>query len=139
MAGAPTKYREEYNEQAYKLCLLGHTDEQLATFFEVHEDTINEWKVQYPQFSVSVKKGKVIADSEVAESFYRRCVGYRYDEETTEMGVVTKIVTKEMAPDAGAALNWLKNRQKNTWRDKQEIEHSHKKIGKELADEEYED
>lgn len=32
-----------------------------------------------------------------------------------------KIVTKMVAPDPGAALNWLKNRQKKLWRDK--VEH----------------
>jgi len=31
------------------------------------------------------------------------------------------VVTKHLPPDAGAALNWLKNRQKELWRDKQEI------------------
>jgi hypothetical protein len=31
--GRPTKYKEEYNEQAYKLCLLGATDKELADFF----------------------------------------------------------------------------------------------------------
>ena len=27
-------------------------------------------------------------------------------------------------PDTGAAMAWLKNRQKGKWRDKQDIEHS---------------
>ena len=37
---------------------------------------------------------------------------------------VTKVVVKEVQPDAGAALNWLKNRQPQHWRDKQEVEQS---------------
>jgi hypothetical protein len=117
--GRPTKYDEGYNEQAYKLCLLGFTDAELAEFFEVHEDTINEWKTVYEEFSVSVKRGKAIADAEVAVSFHKRAVGYSYEEETYEGGELTKTVVKEMAPDAGAALNWLKNRQKTKWADKQ--------------------
>jgi hypothetical protein len=32
MAGRPTKYRVDYNEQGYKLCLLGATDNDLADF-----------------------------------------------------------------------------------------------------------
>ena len=28
----PTDYRQEYAEQAHKLCLLGFTDKQLAVF-----------------------------------------------------------------------------------------------------------
>jgi len=30
--GRPTNYHPEYAEQAYKLCLLGATDEQLGDF-----------------------------------------------------------------------------------------------------------
>ncbi|SDY78195.1 hypothetical protein [Nitrosomonas sp. Nm33] len=39
--GRPTSYRPEYAEQAYKLCLLGATDKQLAEFFNVVESTIS--------------------------------------------------------------------------------------------------
>lgn len=116
--GRPTKYDESYNEQGYKLCLLGFTDIELAEFFNVVEDTINEWKRVHPEFSVSVNRGKAIADAEVAQSFHKRAVGYSYEEETYEGGELTKTVVKEMAPDSGAALNWLKNRQPNKWRDK---------------------
>ncbi len=38
-----SKYQEDYAEQAYKLCLLGATDNTLADFFEVSEQTINNW------------------------------------------------------------------------------------------------
>jgi hypothetical protein len=140
--GRPTKYKSEFNDQAYKLCLLGATDKEIADFFEVNEDTVHEWKKVYPQFSESVKRGKIIADAEVASSLHKRAVGYKFDEVTYEKvdmkidGVEEeddemkteafkkKIVTKEIAPDPGAALNWLKNRQKDKWRDKQEVEHS---------------
>lgn len=137
-AGAPTKYKEEFNELAYKLCLLGHTDQELADFFEVVEDTINEWKKVYPQFSVSIAKGKTIADAEVAHSLHKRAVGYKYDEVTYEKlaekldGIEEdgdmklevfkkKVVTKELPPDSGAALKWLSNRQGKKWRDKTEV------------------
>lgn len=141
--GAPTKYKKEYNDQAYKLCLLGATDIELADFFDIVESTLNLWKQEYPEFSESVKRGKIIADAEVAKSFHKRAVGYQYDEVTYEKLVEKvdgveeegdmklevfkkKIVTKELPPDAGAALNWLKNRQKDKWRDKTEVEQSGK-------------
>lgn len=141
--GRPSKYNTKYNTQAYKLCLLGATDQELADFFEVNIDTIHEWKHSKKGFSDSVKKGKIIADADVAKSFHKRAVGYAYTEETfeklgnKEMLEVTsegdmisvetykkKIVTKEMPPDPGAALNWLKNRQPDKWRDKKEVGHS---------------
>lgn len=138
--GRPTDYRPEYDEQAYKLCLLGHTDAELAGFFGVAESTVNLWKQEHLSFSESVRRGKDIADAEVAASFFKRATGYRYEEVTFEKiddkitleispnALITqdaykkKVVTKELPPDAGAALNWLKNRKPKKWRDKQVVE-----------------
>jgi hypothetical protein len=130
--GRPSKYKAEYAEQAYKFCLLGATDARLAEFFEVDEATIHRWKHDHKEFCDSIKRGKEVADAEVAASLYKRANGYQYDEQTQEIMesaetgkqrlVVTKIVTKEIAPDTGAAMAWLKNRQPQQWRDKQDIE-----------------
>lgn len=144
MAGCPTKYKPEYCVQVEKLCKLGATDKEIADFFDVTESTINLWKLDYPEFSESVKKGKIWADAEVAHSFHKRATGYKYDEVTYEKlaeaeggmkvddqgdieatkkeAYKRKVVTKEVPPDGGAALNWLKNRQKDKWRDKQEVD-----------------
>lgn len=146
-SGRPSKYKEEYNQQAYKLTLLGLTLPELATYFEVHFDTLKEWLNKYEEFSASVMKGRDIADGEVTVSFHKRAMGYRYEEVTYEKIVVKegngfiseedvdnegisidaykkKVVVKEVPPDPGAALNWLKNRQPKKWRDKQEIDHT---------------
>ena len=40
-SGRPTKYKEEYAEQAYKLCLLGAKDKEMADFFQVSLSTLN--------------------------------------------------------------------------------------------------
>ena len=122
--GRPSKYKPEYAEQAYKLCLLGATDKDLADFFETTEQTINAWKQQHPDFLESLKNGKEVADAEVAASLYKRARGYQYEERTIEGGELTKTVVKEVPPDTGAAMAWLKNRRPQAWRDKQDIEHS---------------
>ncbi len=123
--GAPTKYKEQYAEQAYKLCLLGLNDAELAEYFEVSVATINNWKIDYPEFFESVKAGKVIADAKVAQSLYKRATGFTKEglEKVFQFqGEIIRAPTKEYyPPDSGAALNWLKNRQKDKWRDKQEI------------------
>lgn len=128
MAGRPSKYKKEYNKEAYGLCLLGYTDKELASHFEVSKTTLNKWKKDYPEFLTSVKEGKELADVKVTKAFFKRACGYSYDEITQEGAngqmTVTKIVTKEVVPDSGAALNWLKNRQPDKWRDKKEIKHS---------------
>lgn len=124
MAGRPTKYLPIYNKQAYKLCLLGATDIELADFFEVDEATVNRWKLEFPQFCVSIKKGKEIADAEVANKLYRRATGYSHPEVDIKMyegGIITTKLTKHYPPDTTAAIFWLKNRKKDKWRDKQEV------------------
>lgn len=125
--GRPTKYKEEYNEQAEKLCKLGATDQELADFFEVDVSTINNWKIDFPQFFESIKKGKILADSNVAERLYQRALGFEHDSEeikVTDGEVVRVPIRKIYPPDPTAAIFWLKNRRPKEWRDKQEIEQS---------------
>ncbi|HBE2990990.1 TPA: terminase [Escherichia coli] len=117
----PTKYQEAYAEQARKLCLLGHTDAELADFFEVSESTINKWKLDYPEFSESIKKGKAVADAEVSDRLYQRAMGFvapDIDIRVIENRIVETPLEKYYPPDTTAAIFWLKNRQKDKWRDK---------------------
>lgn len=130
--GRKTKYNKDNCGQVEKLCKLGATDKEIADFFGVAESTINLWKKAHKQFSESIKKGKIIADAEVAHSLHKRAIGYQYDEVTYEkLGVndngmavddkgdieatkaeayKRKVVTKEVPPDVAAANIWLKNR-----------------------------
>ena len=127
--GRPTKYREEYAELAYKFCLLGATDKDLAEFFEVEEKTVNNWKEDYPEFLQSLKRGKTLADARMAESLYHRGRGYSHPEDKIfqyEGMPVIVPTTKHYPPDTAAGIFWLKNRQPQKWRDKQEVEHSGK-------------
>ena len=73
--GRKSGYREEYAEQALKLCLLGATDKEIAEFFSVSEQTLNSWKKKFPQFLESLKKGKAVADANVASRLYSRAIG----------------------------------------------------------------
>ncbi len=125
-AGRLTLYRDEYDEQVYKLCLLSATDAQIGDFFGVTETTVNNWKIAHPSFFESIKKGKIQADANIAESLYNRALGYEHDEDRifcNANGEVTTVKTKKhYPPDTAAAFIWLKNRA--GWKDKQEVDHS---------------
>lgn len=125
--GRPTEYKEEYPEKAYKLCLLGATDKEIADFFDVSEQTINSWKHKFPEFLESIKKGKIEADSLVAEKLLNRATGYEkdyFEEQVTKDGDVVKVQRHAIyPPDTTAIIFWLKNRQPGKWRDKQEVQH----------------
>lgn len=99
-AGAPSKYKPEYADEAMKLCLLGAKDKELADFFNVSESTLNKWKIDYPEFSESLREGKENADAKIAHSLYQQAL----------QGNTT------------AQIFWLKNRRRQDWRDKQEHE-----------------
>lgn len=125
--GRPSAYREEFAEQARKLCLLGATDKELAEFFEVSEATINNWKLVHYEFLESIKRGKQIADGEVADRLYQRAMGFiapDIDIRVIENKIVETPLEKYYPPDTAAAIFWLKNRRKDKWRDKQDHEHS---------------
>ncbi len=125
--GRPTKYRPEYAGQARKLALLGFTDAQLADFFQVTEQTVNNWKKDHPDFFESICDGKVRADANVASSLYQTALGGGIVTETREEpdaegNVIRKRVMRELAPDVRAQRYWLGNRQPKLWRDKVVLE-----------------
>lgn len=123
--GRPTKYKAEFAEQGYKLCLLGATDIDLAGFFDTTEATVNAWKHAHPQFLESITRGKDQADAEVAAKLFSRATGYEHPEDdirSLDGRIVITPTIKHYPPDTPAAIFWLKNRQRAKWRDKIETE-----------------
>ena len=133
--GAPTKYDRSLLKMVYKLALLGATEAQIADFFEISIDSISEWKNVHPEFSATLKQGKLQADAEVAKSLFKRAKGYEYEEQTFEDVLegrldltsgkpihvpVTHVrtVRKVMPPDTAACKWWLMNRQPKQWRER---------------------
>ena len=124
--GRKSEYRIEYADQSLKLCLLDATDKELSEFFSVSEQTLNKWKKDYPEFLESLKKGKNIADANVASRLYNRAIGYncKATKFATSNGKITdsKEFIEHYPPDTTAAIFWLKNRQPEKWRDKKEVD-----------------
>lgn len=126
--GRKSLYREEYADQAFKLCLLGATDKEIADFFEVCEATIQNWKREHPAFLASIKDGRIKADSDVAHSLYRSATGH---EVTAEKVVKVKdnegerfeaVRYKQFVPaDPAAAYRWLLNRRRGDWTDNKTV------------------
>lgn len=118
--GRPTQYRAQYAEIAYGFALAGFTDKEMAGFFGVSEQTLNAWKHKHPKFLESVKRGKDLADSDVARALFKSATGHTVE--------VVKILQHEgksyehpyleyHPPNPTSAIFWLKNRQRDKWRD----------------------
>lgn len=133
VSGRKTLYKSEYAIQAHKLSLLGATDKEIADFFGVKEQTINNWKKAHVDFFESIRAGKIKADSEVATKLLDRATGSTYTTQKAfkvrqsvgdKGGYIEKIevvnVTETVPPDTLAIKLWLTNRQPEKWRDKQQ-------------------
>ncbi|WP_079246883.1 hypothetical protein [Sphingomonas turrisvirgatae] len=125
--GRPTAYRDEFVEQAKKLCELGATDMELADFFEVDVSTIYRWKIAHPEFCEALIAGKDACDDRVERSLYNRAVGYSFPAVKIFMPAnaeapVYAPYTEHVPPDTGAAMSWLKNRRGDKWREKSEVD-----------------
>lgn len=122
-----TLYRPEYPEQIRKLCLLGATNVELADFFGVANSTFDKWVKAHAEVREAMRLGKMMANANVADSLYRRAMGYSHPETDIRVidgRIVKTEVIKHYAPDTGACAFFLKNRDKANWRDRQEIDHS---------------
>ena len=100
----------------------GLTDEQIARNIGVSVSTLNNWKIKYVEILESLKTGKEVVDRQVENALLKRALGYTYEEITYEGGVETKRVVKEVVPDTTAQIFWLKNRKREAWADRQNIE-----------------
>lgn len=125
--GRPSKFKEEFIEQAAKLCRLGATDEEVADFFKVEVRTIYRWKGENDAFCQALKLGKEQCDDRVEKSLYARAVGYKHEDvdiRVIEGKIVETPIVKHYPPETVAGIFWLKNRRSQQWRDKVHNEHT---------------
>ena len=101
-------------------------DNELAVFFGVSPDTISEWAKTHAAFSEARARAREWADAEVAESLYKRALGYSHPDShvSNYQGDITVTpLVRHYPPDTQAASWWLKNRRGDKWQDKQNIDH----------------
>jgi hypothetical protein len=110
-----------------ELLANGATDREIATALGVAESTLHYWRAQHLEFSEALKVGKAPCDDRVEASLYHRATGYTFESEKIfnyQGEVVRAKIIEHVPPETTAAIFWLKNRRKETWRDKQEIDHT---------------
>jgi transcriptional regulator with XRE-family HTH domain len=136
-AGRPSKIKKIDLSDVKHYASKGYTDKQLAKVFGVTEQTINNWKKDYPEFFESLKSGKFLADKKVEASLYQRACGYSHpdvDIRTIQDRVVITPIIKHYPPDTTACIYWLKNRDPEKWPDRQKVEHSATIVGVDLKE-----
>lgn len=119
----PTDFKPEYVELVENYCLLGAIDDELAAFFDVSTQTLNAWKKAHPEFLDAMARGKHMADAKVARKLFHRACGYEHPEDDIRAvngEIVITPMVKHYPPDTTAGMFWLKNRQRDKWKDKHE-------------------
>lgn len=127
--GPKSGLTDEVIDQVEKLAKLGATDKQIADFFGKNVTTLEKWIRDNDELYKARKRGGIEADTKVAESMYKRAVGYSYIEaeyRRNELGekVLAKETLKHQPGDPTAQKFWLANRQRELWADVSKVQYS---------------
>ena len=130
--GRTPSYTPDYCPIAYKFCLLGATNEDLADVFEVSRNTIGNWLARYPEFKKAAQDGRDVADADVAQALLQKATGFSHEDVKILLkdGEAEQIeYNRYFPPDTQAAIFWLRNRRRKQWREL--IEHEHTSVTEE--------
>lgn len=122
--GRPSEIENVDLKEVGRLAGLGFNEVEIANIIEISPRTLANYK-QNPDFLHALKSGKDKADERVVASMYQRAVGYDHEDTyfSSYEGVVTATpYTKHYPPDVAAQIFWLKNRRRQDWREKQDVE-----------------
>ena len=111
--GRPSKFKPEFIELAKNYAALGATDKQMSEFFNVTEQTFNNWKNEYPELFETLIEHKAYADAQVEQALFKKATGFEQGD-------------KIFPPDTTACIFWLKNRQYEKWKDVRERIDTHR-------------
>lgn len=103
----------------------GLSNEQIAHNMGITTETLRVWKRDNSVISATLNKSKEIADLQVENALFRKCLGYK---ETVKEIRVDKNGKQQPAsvreiyiqPDITAIKFWLVNRQRDRWKEKVE-------------------
>jgi transcriptional regulator with XRE-family HTH domain len=143
--GRPRSYDKKVTDLdlLYKLALLGLTNQELADFYDVAMSTLSLWIKNEKEFSETLKRGRELADADVANSLRREASGYRYytktittkkksgevvektfpatEDEFNAAGGTLTIQEHYARPNTTAQFFWLQNRQPHLWQNKKNV------------------
>lgn len=123
--GRPPVYSQELVAEAKAMAMAGATDFEIMERLGISRSAFYLWQDEHPDFLEAVKAAKEPVDGRVERTLLERAMGYTYKSEKlfhNDGSVIRVPVLEHVPPDVGAMTLWLKNRQPQKWRDKQDIE-----------------
>lgn len=105
--GRPTKYKPEYCDEVIRMSKYGASKAEMALELDVAKSTFDLWAQEHEEFSVAVKKAV-----EISQGWWER---------TGRQAAIGEIE----GFNATSYIFNMKNRFKDDWRDKHEVENTH--------------
>ncbi len=127
-SGRPSAYDPSYDDMVYRLALARLDDRAIADVLGISVATLNNWKIGHKTFLEALNRGKAPADADMATSLYRQGNGhFQRVEKVYIVNGKPKVVkyNEYFPPSAAASIFWMKNRQRDLWRDVQRTENEH--------------
>lgn len=131
-AHRPSGYRPEFALLAENLTLLGLDRPRLAEALGVSHQTIDRWIATQSEFREAILRAREPADGNIVRALYQRAQGFvarqqrpmilKNPDGSQRVEIVEYL--ERFPPDTLATVFWLKNRQPQHWRDKQDIDMS---------------
>lgn len=121
--GRPSVFTAKLKKQMEFLAKKGFTEQEMAEALGIDQSTITKYKQRTPDFFTTLKSWKAEADAKVERSLFERACGYSHPEDKifNDGGKPLIVPTiKHYPPDPTSMIFWLKNRQPEKWREKQE-------------------
>lgn len=123
--GAKSTYKPDYLATIRIYASTGATDAEIAEALGVSDRQLRKWKCMHPEIVPALRAGKKEANERVKRALYSRAVGYTFDAEEVYViaGKPVKVqVRKHVPPSDAAATFWLKNQERDEWRDMARVE-----------------
>ncbi len=114
----------DHLDQVRAIAMRGISEKEMSEVFDIHPRQIQEWKRQFPTFKNAVEQGYTDADAAVLSAVYQSAVGYTHEEEKIfqwDGDIIRADTVKHYKPDMAAAKLWLTNRQREHWKDRQQV------------------
>ena len=97
---------------------------------EVAVSTVNKWVSEHEELKSAITQGRSYSDTLVESSLYKRATGMKIvkrksiittDSNGKPMPAKIETYEEDVPPDTVACIFWLKNRQPELWRERQEV------------------
>jgi hypothetical protein len=114
----------DHLEQVRAIAMRGISEEEMSEIFDISEKEITRWKKQYPLFKRALDEGYTDADQAVLSALYQSAVGYSHEEEKVfqwDGEIIRADTVRHYKPDLPSIKLWITNRQREHWKDRQQV------------------